>query len=692
MAEEPPRKREYPTKGDRDRLGRGMRKARTSPRRAPIPTPLVTHPLTPFPPFESAALGLRADAASFSFSPSAPSWEPPSAAAAAPAPLPAPAPPVSEAAPPAAAAPAAAAAAAAANLVTAPVAAAAAEAAAPAAAEAPPVAPAAAAPAALPPPPPPPAAVAPPAVPPPAAAASAAGAGDEDAAAEYGEAGGDEDVDLDLDVDAADIGGGGGGAGGAGAAGGGSGGGGGAAKKKGADEPDAREHLNVIHIGHVDSGKSTLSGSILYHTGQIDQRTIEKFEREAKQRGRESWWLAFILDTTEEERNKGITVEVGRACFETEHKRFTILDAPGHKSFVANMIQGAAQADIATLVISARKGEFETGFEKGGQTREHALLAKTLGVRYLLVVINKMDDITVNWSKERYDEIVGKLTPFLRGSGYNVAKHVNFLPIAAISGTNVKERVTKAACPWYDGPSLLELLDGLSIGGRDPDGPLRVPVLDKYMDRGIICMGKVECGTLRENQDLVIMPQGTKAKVDKVYINDLEVSMARPGENVKIKIKGCGEDEVVRGFVVCTREEPVLAVTQFECQLMVLELDHKALFTAGYSAVLHIHTAEEEVTVVKLCSEIDKKTGEAKPGPPPRFVKSGALCVCVLKTSRSICVEKFEQLQQLGRFTLRDEGRTIGIGKVLRLGVPRGTAPRPAAAAAAGAGAGAGGP
>ncbi len=449
---------------------------------------------------------------------------------------------------------------------------------------------------------------------------------------------------------------------------------------------DMREHLNVIHIGHVDSGKSTLSGSILFHTGQIDQRTIEKFEREAKQRGRESWWLAYILDTTEEERNKGITVEVGRAFFETPNKRFTILDAPGHKSFVANMIQGAAQADIAVLVISARKGEFETGFEKGGQTREHALLAKTLGVRVLIVVINKMDESTVAWSKERYDECVSKLTPFLKQSGYN-SKHVHFLPIAALSGANIKDRVGKAVCPWFEGPSLLELLDGITVGGRDPDGPLRIPVLDKYIDRGIIAMGKVESGTLREGQELLIMPQGTKAKVDKVYINDCEVSVARPGENVKIKIRGCGEDEVLRGFVLCTKDSPVVATTQFEAQLMLLELDHKALFTAGYSAVLHMHTAEEEVVVAKLVAELDKKTGEPKPGGPARFVKSGALCVCILKTTRSICVEKFETMQQLGRFTLRDEGRTIGIGKVLRLGIPKGAA-KPTSGSGAGAPAG----
>lgn len=442
------------------------------------------------------------------------------------------------------------------------------------------------------------------------------------------------------------------------------------ATKRSSYDGDLREHLNVIHIGHVDSGKSTLSGSILFQTGQIDQRTIEKFEREAKQRGRDSWWLAYILDTTEEERSKGITVEVGRATFETPNKRFTILDAPGHKSFVANMIQGAAQADIAVLVISARKGEFETGFEKGGQTREHALLAKTLGVRVLIVVVNKMDEPTVQWSKERYDECTGKIIPFLKSSGYN-SKHVHFLPIAALSGANIKDRLDKKVCPWYDGPALLELLDSISVGGRDADGPLRIPILDKYIDRGIITMGKVESGTVREGQEILVMPQGVKARIDKVYINDGEVAVARPGENVKVKIRGCLEDDIQRGFVLCTKDSPVVATTQFEAQLMLLELDHKNLFTAGYSAVLHLHTAEEEVVVAKLVAELDKKTGEPKPGGPPRFVKSGALCVCVLKTVRTVCVEKFENMQQLGRFTLRDEGRTIGIGKVLRLGIPK---------------------
>ena len=197
-------------------------------------------------------------------------------------------------------------------------------------------------------------------------------------------------------------------------------------------EGDPREHLNIVFIGHVDAGKSTLSGSILYLMGKVDQRTIERFEREAKQRNRESWFLAFIMDTSEEERAKGKTVEVGRAHFETEVNRYTILDAPGHKNYVPNMIAGAAQADVAVMVISARKGEFETGFEKGGQTRDLALLAKTIGVDYLVVVINKMDDPTVEWDVNRYEECVGKLKPYLKQCGYVIKKEVKFIPISGM--------------------------------------------------------------------------------------------------------------------------------------------------------------------------------------------------------------------------------------------------------------------
>lgn len=211
----------------------------------------------------------------------------------------------------------------------------------------------------------------------------------------------------------------------------------------------AKEHLSIVFIGHVDAGKSTMGGNLLFLTGMVDKRTMEKYEREAKEAGRDSWYLSWALDSTPQERAKGKTVEVGRAYFETPTRRYTILDAPGHKTFVPSMISGAAQADVAILVISARKGEFETGFERGGQTREHIMLVKTAGVSKVVVVINKMDESTVEWSKERYDEIKDKLSPFLKAAGFSVKTDVTFIPVSAYTGLNLKDRLPKNIAPWY---------------------------------------------------------------------------------------------------------------------------------------------------------------------------------------------------------------------------------------------------
>lgn len=421
-------------------------------------------------------------------------------------------------------------------------------------------------------------------------------------------------------------------------------------------------------MGHVDAGKSTLSGNILYLTGMVDKRTIEKFTREAKAKSRESWFLAYIMDTDEQERDKGKTVEVGRAQFETEHRRFTILDAPGHKSFVPNMIQGASQADIGVLVVSARKGEFEAGYEKGGQTREHAQLAKTLGVKELVVVVNKMDDTTVKWSEKRYADIIKELAVFLKASGFS-KKHTSYLPISGLSGINVDKRLEAGVADWYDGPCLLELFESVKVPGRDPYAPLRVPIIDRFNDRGTVAMGKVESGILYEGQSIVIMPLREACKIDKLFLDDeTEIAVAKPGENVRIRLKGITDDDVMKGYVLCEPSAPVHAVTRFQAQLMLSNLDHKGLFTAGYKAVMHVHTADEEVVCERITAELHKKTGEVKTK-NPRFVRDGAICTCVLGLTRKTCLEKYDDLQQLGRFTLRDEGRTIAVGKIV--GLPR---------------------
>eukprot|EP00640_Fibrocapsa_japonica_P000610 CAMPEP_0113942694 /NCGR_PEP_ID=MMETSP1339-20121228/8340_1 /TAXON_ID=94617 /ORGANISM="Fibrocapsa japonica" /LENGTH=642 /DNA_ID=CAMNT_0000947239 /DNA_START=65 /DNA_END=1993 /DNA_ORIENTATION=+ /assembly_acc=CAM_ASM_000762 len=443
-------------------------------------------------------------------------------------------------------------------------------------------------------------------------------------------------------------------------------------------DADEREHLNIVFIGHVDAGKSTLSGNMLYLTGNVDARTIEKYEREAKDRNRESWWLAFIMDTNEEERSKGKTVEVGRAHFETEHKRYTILDAPGHKSYVPNMISGAAQADVGILVISARRGEFETGFERGGQTREHALLAKTLGVRYLVVVINKMDEPTVQWNKERFDTCVSKLKPYLRGCGFAPKKDVQFIPVSALTGANIKDPVSSELCPWWhdlvaeganntNATTLVDALDHLNVSmHRDATANLRIPVLDRYYDRGTVVLGKVEAGLATRGMKITVMPTGTVCKLDQIEINDEQVHSAKPGENVTVRLN-IGMDDILQGFVLCAEGQvPCRAARRFTCQLALVELpESRHIYSAGYTCIMHAHTAAEECTCTMILTQVDKKAG--KTIRRPRFAKQGAIITARMAVAQSICVEPFDEMPHLGRFTLRDQGITIAIGKVLSI-------------------------
>ncbi|XP_013112684.1 eukaryotic peptide chain release factor GTP-binding subunit ERF3A [Stomoxys calcitrans] len=425
-----------------------------------------------------------------------------------------------------------------------------------------------------------------------------------------------------------------------------------------------KEHVNVVFIGHVDAGKSTIGGQIMSLTGMVDKRTLEKYEREAREKSRESWYLSWALDTNQEERDKGKTVEVGRAYFETERKHFTILDAPGHKSFVPNMIGGAAQADLAVLVISARKGEFETGFDRGGQTREHAMLAKTAGVKHLVVLVNKMDDPTVNWDEARYNECKDKILPYLKKLGFNPAKDLTFMPCSGLSGAGLRDPIPDSICPWFSGPAFIPFIDLLPSLNRKADGPFIMPIVDKYKDMGTVVMGKVESGTARKGQNLLVMPNRTQVAVDQLWSDDDEVTSVGPGENVKIKLKGIEEEDVSPGFVLCDASNPIKTGKIFDAQVVILE--HKSIICAGYSAVMHIHCAAEEVTVKALICLVDKKTGD-KSKSRPRFVKQDQVAIMRIECSGMICLEQFKLFPQMGRFTLRDENKTIAIGKVLKV-------------------------
>lgn len=420
-----------------------------------------------------------------------------------------------------------------------------------------------------------------------------------------------------------------------------------------------KEHVNIIFIGHVDAGKSTLGGSILWSTGMVDERTMEKYKKEAKDMGRESWYLSWVMDLNKEERSQGKTIEVGRGFFETEKRRYSILDAPGHKTYVPNMIGGASQADVGILVISARKGEYETGFERGGQTREHAMLAKTQGVNKLIVAINKMDDPTVEWSHERYLECTTKLSQFLKGTGYNLKTDVFFIPVAAQQSMNIKERIPAGVAPWWEGPSLLEYLDSMKALERKVNAPFMMPVNAKYKDMGTMVDGKIEAGVVKKGMSLIMMPRKDKVEVTVVYgEQEDEIPIAQCGDQVRMRIKGVEEEDILPGFVLCSPKRPVHCVAEFEAQIRILEL--KSILTTGFNCVLHVHSAIEEVTFAALLHKLQKGTNR-KSKLPPTHAKRGDSIIArmqVIGGAGSVCVEKFEDYAQMGRFTLRDQVRT----------------------------------
>ncbi|KAL3986192.1 Elongation factor Tu GTP binding domain family protein [Acanthocheilonema viteae] len=450
------------------------------------------------------------------------------------------------------------------------------------------------------------------------------------------------------------------------------------------DDNSRKEHLNMVFIGHVDAGKSTIGGHLMYLTGMVDKRILKKIFVESA--SGEVYnvmyapktypvfhevspfvfyfrYLSWALDTNDEEREKGKTVECGRAFFETDKKHFTILDAPGHKSFVPNMISGATQADLAVLVISARKGEFETGFDRGGQTREHAMLVKTTGVKYLVVLVNKMDDPTVNWDEERYKEIQSKLTPYLRKCGFNPKTDIIYIPVSGLTGAFLKERPNSEFASWYTGPCFIEYVDTMlpSIS-RDYEGPVRIIIADKYSDMGTIIIGKMESGIVVKGQTLTVMPNRTSIQVIQLWSDDVEIDKVVSGDNVKLKLKGIEDNDILPGFVLCSPDALCHVGRVFDAEVVIL--DHKSIIASGYSCVLHIQSATEEVVVKAVICTIDKKTGNKVRA---RFVKQDEKCIMRLESSESFCLEAFKNFPQMGRFTLRDEGKTIAIGKVLKV-------------------------
>lgn len=434
---------------------------------------------------------------------------------------------------------------------------------------------------------------------------------------------------------------------------------------------ETQEHINLVFIGHVDAGKSSLCGQILYLSGMVDSRALEKCQKEAVEKGHNGCEATFFTDIDEEEREKNITIDVGRAYFATEKKRYTILDAPGHKMFVPNMINGVAQADVAILVIPARKGEYESGFEKNGQTKEHALLARTFGVKRVIVAINKMDDETVNWDLGRFEEIKNNAVKYLRGIGF-LPKDINVVPVSAFTGLNVKDVVSKDVCSWYDGLSLLDMLDSLQSFDRLDEKPLRIPVLDKIKEEGkFLIMGKIESGILKVGDEIVCQPNNIKLKVNMIANNELSLEVAKPGENVKIYVKVSADDEdyISKGNMLTHPSNLCNVTSDIVVRMCVRELLENSLFCEGIQCVLHMGLVTEEVQITKLLDKLDNKGNSVKK--LPKFLLSNSFGIVHITFPKPLCVEKYDDYERLGLFVLRSEGKTIAFGKVIGINAPQ---------------------
>ncbi|MFZ8849882.1 MAG: translation elongation factor EF-1 subunit alpha [Thermoproteota archaeon] len=424
---------------------------------------------------------------------------------------------------------------------------------------------------------------------------------------------------------------------------------------------EKKPHLNLIVAGHVDHGKSTTTGHLLYELGVVDQKKLKEIEEEAKKRGKEFAKYAWILDTYKEERERDMTIDLTFLKFETKKYFFTIIDAPGHRDFVKNMVTGASQADAAILVISAKKGEFEAGIGATGQTREHAFLLRTMGVNQLVIAINKMDDPSVNYSKERYEEVKKGILDLLKQLGYPVDK-IRVVPISAWYGDNLVERSKNT--PWYTGPTLVEALDEFIIPPRPVDKPLRIPIEAVYSITGVgtVPVGKVESGRLRVGDTVVVMPSGKKGEVRSIETHHTPIQEALPGDNIGFNIKGIAKEDVKRGDVVGHVSNPPTVANSFIARIFVIY--HPTSIAVGYTPVMHIHTATVATKFEEIQKKLDIRTG-ATIEENPKFIKQGDAAIVKLRPIRPVIVEKYSEFPALGRFAIRDMGRTIAAGVVL---------------------------
>jgi len=422
-----------------------------------------------------------------------------------------------------------------------------------------------------------------------------------------------------------------------------------------------KNHISLVVIGHVDAGKSTTTGHLIYKLGGIDKRTLEKFEKEATEKGKGSFKYAWVMDKLKAERERGITIDIALWKFETPKFMYTVIDAPGHRDFIKNMITGTSQADIALLVIASGTGEFEAGIAKNGQTREHALLAFTLGVKQMIVAINKMDDKSVNYSKDRYEEIKNETSNFLKKIGYNPAV-IPFIPISGWNGDNMVEGSNNM--PWWKGGTLLEALDAVKEPKRPAEKPLRLPLQDVYKIGGIgtVPVGRVETGVLKPGMVVNFAPSTVTTEVKSVEMHHESLPQANPGDNVGFNVKNVSVKDIKRGMVCGdTKNDPPMESGDFTAQVIIL--NHPGQIHAGYSPVLDCHTAHIACKFDELIKKVDRRSGKELED-APKMVKSGDAAIIRLVPQKPMCVESFSDYPPLGRFAVRDMRQTVAVGVI----------------------------
>ncbi len=416
----------------------------------------------------------------------------------------------------------------------------------------------------------------------------------------------------------------------------------------------AKPHMNLVTVGHVDHGKSTLVGRLLYDSGNVKEEEMRKIKELAKELKKETFEFAFVMDRLKEERERGVTIDIMHAKFQTPKFYFTLIDAPGHRDFVKNMITGASQADAAIVVCSAKEGMQE-------QTKEHIFLIKVLGVKQVIAVLNKMD--SVGYDQAKFNAVKADLEKMMKTVGYDTAK-IKFIPTSAYVGDNVAKKSTNMA--WYTGPTLLEALDTLEMPQQPVDKPLRLPIQDVYTITGIgtVPVGRVETGILKLNDNLVFMPSGAKGDVKSIEMHHEQLTEARPGDNIGFSVRGVGKTDIKRGDVAGRPDNPPTVAKEFLAQIIVLQ--HPNVIAKGYTPVFHCHTSQVACKITEIVKQIDPKTG-ATVKENPDFIKTGDAAIVRVVPSKPIVIESSKTIPEMSRFAIRDMGMTVAAGICLEV-------------------------